>query len=761
MNSKRKTIEAGWLLVAVLAAALLLCGVAAAYYIVPGVEQPLLGKGGVIINLSGNGKVQISWPASPNGALSRVTVRSGDDRNFRLLNEYADHTAVVDSGILDQPFVLRIQSAVYGKNLLGMDREVLSPGRIEISVDPPKFMRPELTRSIERPGELRLEWNGAGSYEVCAVDGRDYTTIGTVEGNSAGLSIGRDGDVDLPSYDAPLSLTIRAICRGEGYVLYGPYVQPVEVERSELLGDELSLECQELDSRNYILRWNETKADSYQVQEWSYASKRWSTIAVIPNSEPPSYDTGTLRSGTSHRFQVVAVGGGGDPIAPEEVSLRAGISSLYATIWPIVDLKLYADAAMVKALDTIPAGTALCVLEEDGECFQVRYRDQYGYIDSRFCMINLPEYTGDYCAYSITNSDRSLLAVHDNPIEHITGQVIKGFEGVNTAEDGYLVPFLYPSAKKLLTAAQAAEKDGYRLRVYEAFQPNEATRFLYDTAMAQLDYPLPELDGQGNYVFYVPPETDGEAGGEAGTAAGTAPAPESEPTAEAGGEADQTLSTYEPEEGEPPPPVLPEEDVPAPEPEEPPDRPAANPQPSAPRPEEPAQPEAEEPVPEPEAPRGPTYREIMTDGKFSVSSFLTSSVSNHNRGVALDLTIEKLDGSKLEMQSPMHDLSWYSSTSRNNENAKLLESYMTMAGVGMQGLESEWWHFQDDVTREALGLSGYLYKGVTAEGWTRNKTGWRYRYADGRYARDTSVHVNGRRYVMDADGYVIENNTAE
>lgn len=131
-------------------------------------------------------------------------------------------------------------------------------------------------------------------------------------------------------------------------------------------------------------------------------------------------------------------------------------------------------------------------------------------------------------------------------------------------------------------------------------------------------------------------------------------------------------------------------------------------------------------------------------------------VSAHNRGIALDLTIEKLDGTKLEMQSAMHDLSWYSATYLNNDNAKLLESYMTMAGVAMRGLTSEWWHFQDDDTREAIELNSYLYKGVTAEGWKYDGRGWRYRYADGRYARDTSVYADGVRCDMDADGYAIE-----
>ena len=82
-------------------------------------------------------------------------------------------------------------------------------------------------------------------------------------------------------------------------------------------------------------------------------------------------------------------------------------------------------------------------------------------------------------------------------------------------------------------------------------------------------------------------------------------------------------------------------------------------------------------------------------------------------GIALDLTLETLDGEELEMQTRMHDLSWYATIDRNNENADLLNKYMTGAGFAI--LRSEWWHFQDNETRDALELDYYQY-GVTRKG---------------------------------------------
>ena len=104
------------------------------------------------------------------------------------------------------------------------------------------------------------------------------------------------------------------------------------------------------------------------------------------------------------------------------------------------------------------------------------------------------------------------------------------------------------------------------------------------------------------------------------------------------------------------------------------------------------------------------------------------------------------------MQAPIHDLSWYAAAYRNNDNAKLLEQYMT--GVGMRGLTSEWWHFQDDETREAIGLTSYLTKGVSVEGWKKDDNGWRYRAADGSYYTSGTYRVGGESCTFDSEGYV-------
>lgn len=93
----------------------------------------------------------------------------------------------------------------------------------------------------------------------------------------------------------------------------------------------------------------------------------------------------------------------------------------------------------------------------------------------------------------------------------------------------------------------------------------------------------------------------------------------------------------------------------------------------------------------------PIYAELMTEPvkgvAYKQSNFLAQSVSNHNYGVAVDITIADLKtGKELEMQSPMHELSTLSVLSLNNENANILADIML--SNGFKGLNSEWWHFE-------------------------------------------------------------------
>lgn len=85
---------------------------------------------------------------------------------------------------------------------------------------------------------------------------------------------------------------------------------------------------------------------------------------------------------------------------------------------------------------------------------------------------------------------------------------------------------------------------------------------------------------------------------------------------------------------------------------------------------------------------------VDRDGvKWSETYFLSTGISMHNRGVALDLALMK-DGKELDAQTPMHTLDARSVIKYNNNVSKKLSELMTSAGFGT--LKSEWWHFEDN-----------------------------------------------------------------
>ena len=625
------------------AGAVILLALAAAFLLLRGGEGPGFEEGDLLVCVNGDGSAELYWPkaTAPSG-MYRVEVTCGETSETR----YCTQSALSLSGLPEgEELEVQVRAVADGKSLLGKPKEVKSWKVFRAKLLPPEAPEaPEVSGTLE-DGVTSLRWTGEG--EVFQVF---QSNVNSAQGAAGSVLLASTRERAI-SLEGDLSrLTVRAGWKKRGFILCSPASSPVSplpgITGGQDLpsGGQLSLAWQETAPRLCVLEWNGTQCHHFEVQRW--AGEKWETAARLAPEERVRYDLGRLGSGSYNRFRVAALDGDGTELQAEEVSFWASVSPLYGTIWPIQSLTLYEDPGKGTRLASVPGGTARCGLAEEGDWFRVRYGEEYGWVDSRFCMIDLPEYVGDYCTYDITNSYDSLFAVHGSPIREVTHQVLPGYENVRMADGTFLVPYLYPCAKKLLTAAQAAEADGLRLKIYEAFRPQRATRFSYDTTEKQLKDPALT-----------------ESGAQVGT----------------------------------------------------------------------------------------TLSRLMTDnGRFNLGSFLARTISSHNRGIALDLTLEKPEG-ELEMQSGMHDLSWYSETYLNNLNAKLLEGYMK--AVGMNGLSSEWWHFQDDATRKAIGLNSSLEKGVSPEGWTQDDGGWRYRNADGSIARNTALTIDGRVYTFDGSGY--------
>ena len=433
--------------------------------------------------------------------------------------------------------------------------------------------------------------------------------------------------------------------------------------REDLLGTKLQMGYVGEGNNVFTFFWNETKGDHYELQRYD-ESGDWVTVSTVKQGQPHIYTTGHLQRYSDHRFRVVALGGQTLPDSeyaaePDEVQVSTGASVIYSTVWPIQDLNIYATPDRREILGTAWGAKAYCVLDVEDGMFYVRCEDGYGWIDSNYCMINLPDMIGDLCLYDIANSYDSLYMAHEYELPSVTGEVIVGYERVRTGEEEYLVPLLYPAALKLEKAAFAAIEQGYKLKIYDSFRPREATTALFKQAVRLAEEPVPERTYTGVSLNDLPEMAEGK-----------------------------TL----------------------------------------------------------------TYEMLMTDrGRYSLDYFRAASASRHNQGVAMDLTLVDLrTGDELQMQTSMHDLSWYSELARNNGSADILARIME--GAGFAGIVSEWWHFQDDEAEEKLS-PGYLWSGVTPEGWVADDFGWRYRGASGAFLTDCREYIHGVEYVFDGNGY--------
>ena len=579
----------------------------------------------------GGGEYALEWTASPDAARYYLSI-DGGERSEPLTENAADVGPLSES---EHSFTVTPLGSwkLFGKEYFREGESVT----VTVPLVSPEAPEAEWIPD-EDAGTLSVEAEPlvGRSYELRIIDaGGERPLDSTLADGELGVSFGEDGDLPMPEYETPYRFCLRAVVNGQQYEITGPAGEEYTLKREALLPDTSSLTSEELGENRYALSWTEAKGDWYEIQ-YSDGGE-WETLATVECTEELRYETEALRSVWDYSFRVMGADEGeeeGEYVSESDViDVTTELSPLYCTIWPLMELPLYESAdAESETLASVPAASTLCVLAEEDGFFRVRYGETYGYLSSSYCMINLPEYMGKLIGYDITNSYASKYAVHGYEIPEVTGEVVKGYEHVCLAEGVYLAPYLYPCCEKLYTAANAALEQGYRLKIYDSYRPNQATVDIYNKAELMTNQPVPELDIYGEVPEELPELAEG-----------------------------QTL----------------------------------------------------------------TYRMLWEDGTYGLPNFLAKGGSMHNMGIALDLTLERVDsGEELEMQSDMHDLSIYSVINRDNDEALILDNIMKAAGFG--GLTSEWWHFQDNETRKNLSLNTYMWAGVSIEGWHASDGEWYY-----------------------------------
>lgn len=725
--------------------------------------------------LTGN-TMNIAWEDTE--AVDFIRLYREDPVNDRtvLIGEYKENYAVIENVKSGEELTLKFEP-VRIRKIGSYDFEMKSR-RKSVTIVPKELTIPNLSDTIgEDLKTVNLSWlmeNGCVCeiYNLDGFDGKELLV--STEEQGATLTVG--DQIEMPLRGEPVRLISRVYKQEKNCKQYSIYGEELHITREELLPDTISIVTGLTLDGPYTFSWEEAKPDTYEFMEFNEETNTWETLKVCSADDDLSYQIEWLPSEKVVCYKVLAYFS--NPSSEEEegyiesnqLAVRSKRTPLFCTIWPIQKLDVYADDSTNETIGSVAAGQTLCVLEESAGRFKVRTDDGYGYIDENFVMINLPEFLGDLCHYDITNSYASKFKVHDYNIPSLTNRVVPGFEKICLSEDEkeFVVPFIYPCAVKLAVAAETASANNYVLKIYEAFRPHVATRYMYDTTETILQTRVPFVDDQGREVG-----TDVALSSDTGADGNTEISEKHEndmdwefdsdeaiAIAAAGGEgiplrkqiyalcATQAMAEgydINTDAGKvriiqlipmmklnvQSPIILASQGI------------DAN--------SEPGQILLQDMIA-----KQPTYEAAMTNnGSMRLSAFLAKVTSAHNKGIALDLTLEVRDsGEEIEMQSPIHDLSFYSITSRNNENAKLLNEYMT--GAGFNDLSSEWWHFQDDETRNSVGLGAYLEEGVSIAGWKCNMRGWRYQLENGDYYRNTTETIDGVSYTFDEKGYCEE-----
>ena len=452
-----------------------------------------------------DGKLALSWSKAPKADYYRLEIASGSDGEVLFSDTVTDHKNYLLPDLpTDAELIFRINSVVeYERFWISRSRTGSVALEAAVNLNMPRVADLKCTAD---PGTKSLDISfevTPGDYCVAylADENNNLTELQLLDASQWTLHFGEKGLLPIPEYGQQVRLVFKAFRETPGIRIEGAVSTELPVEREDLLGRDLNVVFTDLGNNRFSLRWDETKGDYYEIQQCN-SDGSFTVIRQIGRSAERYFESASLEKFKEFTFRVVAVGddtmaGSFYAAESEYIPFQTRESSIYATVWPLIDLQAYSDVKHTKVTATAKAGTALCVVEERNGMFGVRIQDSICYIDSDYCMINLPDYMGDLCSYQITNSTDSKYLIHEFEIPKVTAVVTPGYQSVKQSDGSYLVPLLYPTAKKLIPAAKEAIAAGYRLKIYDSFRPQAATRDIFQKTSAILDDEIPALTHTG------------------------------------------------------------------------------------------------------------------------------------------------------------------------------------------------------------------------------------------------------------------------
>lgn len=344
---------------------------------------------------------------------------------------------------------------------------------------------------------ISFDLQGGNCCGICVTKQGGRQLLKTVDENSVELRLKEEEELWIPMPGNPCILTFVPGVLVNGMALYGGESKEMTVTWEDFAARDIHLSLDVIDGCVCHLVWDELDCDSYEVQMMDGDVGIWETVKTVTQNDERTYTSPRLNPGAGYSFRVAAVVG--DYVAVSEAcECETAVTPMYCTVWPVKDLKAYSDAAKSEAAGEVKALDAHCVVAVENDMFGIDLEGRVLFIDSNYCMINLPEYVGALCSYDIKNSYDSVFMAHGFEIPGLTGEMIRGFENVQLNDSSFLVPLLYPTAGKLETAIENARENGYRLKIYEAFRPHTASVYMYQKA-SEIQYEtLPESTYWGN-----------------------------------------------------------------------------------------------------------------------------------------------------------------------------------------------------------------------------------------------------------------------
>lgn len=458
-----------------------------------------------------DGNLQLTWPEANRKDRYLLEIRedNGTENPHIYSRAYlADNTLKISAFPEGKVITISVRTVLDYKQLW-MEKERVSENELVIRAE---FIAPTMQnvqwQADENSKTVTLTYD-LGEDEWCRLYWQDengiWQEVQDTDEKQQVLSFGDNAEFPVPAFGEVSLFQMSVYRQDPKLVFYGDISYGFSVNRDDLLGRDLNPVITDNGYNVSTITWDETKGQFYQVQRLN-DSGVWEVLAQIPGDGERTYTTDHMPVNRTYTYRVVAVGGQTLPDSEYaaisgELTQNTKESPIYCTVWPLKDLKTYADPQKTTAVSSIKAGSAWCVVEEVGDMFGIRQGGEIRYIESNYCLINLPEFMDDMCFYDITNSYKSLYMVHEFEIPEVTGVITKGYEKIKLQNGEYLVPLLYPTAKRLADASRIALEEGYKLKIYDAFRPQAATVQIYDLTEKMLKEELPEKPYTTKYTL--------------------------------------------------------------------------------------------------------------------------------------------------------------------------------------------------------------------------------------------------------------------